>query len=231
MKRKNIRAVLLVLLIIGAALCYYQITTPFKSAEQKKVRPLYSAGIRGVSIFKLMDVDISEDEITSNKSIKFSLKIKNNDIYGGFSNKELKTLNKFANQMIDFLNKATDVNDIDNIRIYLYVDNGRKPEYLKLSIQQSNGQFSIDWCIIKCDNTIFDMCTIPDIKYIQTMRGTYDSIDDDSIEKLKSFSELEEIHFSEYVEKKNLIELKDKLQTVQSTCKIFWGDMEIVLNE
>lgn len=231
MKRKIIKVVLLVLLIIGVALCCYQITTPFKSAEQKKVRPLYSAGIRGVSIFKLMDVDISEDGITKNKSIEFKLKIKNNDIYGGFSNKELKTLNKFANQMIDFLNKSTDVNDIHNIGIYLYVDNGRKPEYVNLWIQQSNGQFSIDWCIVKCDNTIFDMCTIPDIKYIQTVYGTYDSIDDESIEKLKSFSEMKEIHFSEYVEKKYLIELKEKLQMIQLTCKIFWGDMEIVLNE
>ena len=227
MKRKIIKRAFFVLLIIGAVLCYYKITTPFKSAEQKKVRPLYSAGISGISIFKLMYVDISEDGSTKNKSIKFNLKMKNNDIYGGISNKELKTLNKFTNQMMDFLNKTSDVNDIDNIGIYLYVDNGRRPEYLNLWIQQINGQFSIDWCIIKCDNTIFDVCAIPDIKYIQTMYGTYDSIDDDSIEKLKSFSELKEIHFSDNVDKQKLIEFKEKLHKNQLTCKIFWGDMEI----
>lgn len=227
MKRKIIKRVLLVLLIIGVAFCYYKITTPFKSADQKKVRPLYSAGIRGISIFKLMGVDISEDGSSKNKSIEFRLRIKNNDIYGGFSNKELKTLNKFTNQMINFLNKNSFVNDIDYIGIYLQVDNGRRPEYLKLSGRLINGKFSFDWCIIECDNTIFDVCVISDIKYIQTVYGTYDSIDDDSIEKLKSFTELKEIHFSDYVDKKKLIEFKEKLYKNQLTCKIFWGDMEI----
>ena len=227
MKRKIIKVVLFVLVILGFALCYYEITTPFKSAEQKKVRPLYSAGIRGISIFKLIDVDINADGSTKNKAIEFSFKMKNNDIYGGFSNKEIKVLNKFANQMIDFLNKDSDVSDIDYIGVYLYVDNGRKPEYLELSIQSINGQFTIDWCIINCNNTIFDVCEVPDIKYIQTVYGTYDSIDDDSIEKLKSFTELKEIHFSDYVDKKKLIEFKEKLYKNQLTCKIFWGDMEI----
>ena len=200
--------------------------SPFKTEEEKQVRPIYQAAMKEVSGFKLTYISFD----TEFQDVCFWLELKNNTASNSFNEQQLQAINQAVEQLTEYLNESVNKDSLYTGYI-LKFQIGNSDIQTTCYVGIYNNRYEFLYLINGTGNYITDYHMMNTVRLIDN-DGGYDLVfENENISKFSDFQNLEKISFDSSSNYERVIKFSKAMRTILPKCKIFINEEEVLITE
>lgn len=200
--------------------------SPYKTEEEKQVRSIYKAAMRGISEFRLTSITVDKEH----DSVLFFTRLKSRTGSEAFTEKQLTSINQAVEQLLKHLNELDSLDDLYlNYRLIFKI--GVTPVQVICWIENIDGKYEFTYLNDSTNNIVSDFYMMKSVYRIDTNSYFNDYLDKGKIEKFADLYNLNEIYFDQgafYEEK--VIEFSKILHAIKPECKIYINNEELLFD-
>ncbi len=200
--------------------------SPFKTEEEKQVKPIYQGAMKGISEFKLTDVSFD----TKDHNVRFWLELKKDTTSDSFTELQLQAINQAVEQLTEYLNGSDFIDSLyTGYILNIQIGNSDIQVICKVGYQKNRYEFI---SLINCTaNAVTDFHMMKNVCSIYNDDSFQREFVYENVRNFSDFSNLEEISFDSSSNNERVTEFAKLMHTVLPKCKVYINEEEVLITD